>query len=205
MVVKRNKKNKRRKDATRRNFSTDLTNLPPAPFFDSETGIKQVDKNLKIESESSEQSIFLMQRLRIGQTECLKFFDSGAKTHLVEKTLEINENLQRFSDCEAEIGVIGSGTLAMESGSFRFNLGSVQKGTYHEIRAIGMDDVTSELIEYDLAEIGKEFISTSTDRDMDYVLPKTVGGSKVQLLLGVKNTRIQPVLLRVLPLVLVFI
>ena len=62
MVVKRNKKNKRRKDATRRNFSTDLTNLPPAPFFDSETGIKQVDKNLKIESESSEQSILLMQR-----------------------------------------------------------------------------------------------------------------------------------------------
>ena len=34
---------------------------------------------------------------------------------------------------------------------------------------------------------------------MDYVLPKTLGETKVQLLLGVKNTRIQPVLLRVLP------
>ena len=57
-----------------------------------------------------------------------------------------------------------------------------------------MDDFTLELIEYDLAKIGKEFISTSTDRDMDCVLPKAVGGSKVQLLLGAKNTRIQPVL-----------
>ena len=76
--------------------------------------------NLKIESESSEQSIFLMQRLRIGQSECLMFFDSGANTHLVEKTLAVNENLQRFSECETEIGVIGGGTLAMESGSFRF-------------------------------------------------------------------------------------
>ena len=82
MVVKRKNKNKRRPDAARRNISTDVTNLPPAPIFDSETGIK----NLKIVSESLEQSIFLMQRLRIGQSDC---------------------------DCEAEIRVIGIGTLAM--------------------------------------------------------------------------------------------
>ena len=31
------------------------------------------------------------------------------------------------------------------------------------------------------------------------VLPKAVGGSKVPLLLGIKNTRIQPVLMKVLP------
>ena len=34
---------------------------------------------------------------------------------------------------------------------------------------------------------------------MDYVLPETVGGTEVHLLLGIKNTRIQPVLIRVLP------
>ena len=151
--------------------------------------------NLKIESESSEQSIFLMQRLRIGQSECLMFFDSGVNTHLVEKTLIVNKNLKRFSECEAEIGVIGDRTLATESGSFRFNLGSGQKGTYHEIIYIGMDDVTTELADYDLDEIGKEFISTSTDQEKDYILPKTVGGSKVHLFLWVKNTRIQPILL----------
>ena len=33
---------------------------------------------------------------------------------------------------------------------------------------------------------------------MSYILPKTVGGTKVHLRLGVKNTRIQPVLIRVL-------
>ena len=36
------------------------------------------------------------------------------------------------------------------------------------------------------------------NRKKNYILPKTVGGSRVHLLLGVKNTRIQPVLLRVL-------
>ena len=49
-----------------------------------------------------------------------------------------------------------------------------------------------------LEEIGKEFISSATELEKDYILPKTVGGSRVHLLLGVKNTWIQPVLLRVL-------
>ena len=35
--------------------------------------------------------------------------------------------------------------------------------------------------------------------EKEYVLPKTVGGSKVHLLLGIKNTKIQPVLIKVLP------
>ena len=106
MVVKKNKKNKRRQDATRRNTNTDMSNLPPAPIFDSETGEKLKVQNLKIKSESMEHSIFLMQRLRIGQSECLTFFDSGANTHLVEKSLAINERLQRFLECQAEIRVI---------------------------------------------------------------------------------------------------
>ena len=67
--------------------------------------------------------------------------------------------MQRFSDCEAEIGVIGGGTLATELESLRFNLGSGQKGTCHEIRAIGMNKVTAELADYNLDKIGKEFIS----------------------------------------------
>ena len=139
-----------------------------------------------------------MQRLRIGQSECLTFFDSGANTHLVEKSLAIKENLKRFSECQAELGVIGGGKFTAEAGSFRFNLGLGQEGIYHEIRAVGMDNVTSEFAEYALNEIGKDFISSSTEQEKDYILPKTVGGSKVYLLLGVRNMRIQPVLLRVL-------
>ena len=106
--------NQRRRDATRRNINTDLSNLPPAPIFDSETGEKLEDQNLKIECESLEHSIFLMERLKIGQSESLTFFDSRANTHLVEKTLAINERLQMFSECQAKIGVIGGGTLAAE-------------------------------------------------------------------------------------------
>ena len=49
-----------------------------------------------------------------------------------------------------------------------------------------------------MEEIGKEFTSSATELEKEYILPKTVGGTRVHLLLGVKNTRIQPVLIRVL-------
>ena len=78
---------------TRRNSNLDASILPPAPVFDSETGEKLAEENLKIQPESSEHSVFLMQRLRIGKSECLTFFDSGANTHLIEKTLAENDQL----------------------------------------------------------------------------------------------------------------
>ena len=39
----------------------------------------------------------------------------------------------------------------------------------------------------------------ASDGEKENILPKTVGGSKVHLLLGIKNTKIQPVLIKVLP------
>ena len=62
-------------------------------MFDSETG-----KNLEIQTESSENSIYLMQNLRIGNSNCLTFFDSGAYAHLSDGTLAIKEKLQKISD-----------------------------------------------------------------------------------------------------------
>ena len=86
------------------------------------------------------------------------------------------------------MGVIGGGSIISEFGNFRFNLGSEN----------GNERITSEFGEYDLEEILKEFISSANELEKEYILPKTIGGSKVHLLLGVKNTRIQPTLLQVL-------
>ena len=40
---------------------------------------------MKIHPESSEHSIYLMQKLRIVNSDCLNFFDSGANPHLIGK------------------------------------------------------------------------------------------------------------------------
>ena len=62
-----------------------------------------------------------------------------------------------------------------------------------------MKDVTAEFGKYDLKEINQEYLNNASGAEKEYVLPKTVGGSKVHLLLGIKNTKIQPVLIKVLP------
>ena len=49
--------------------------------------------------------------------------------------------------------------------------------------------------EYNLKEIAQEFKATLSATYIDYILPKMVGGTKV----GIKNTWIQPVRLKVLP------
>ena len=62
-----------------------------------------------------------------------------------------------------------------------------------------MENVTAGFGEYNLKEIAQEFKETASLTELEYVLPETVGGTKVNLLLGIKNTRIQQTLLRVLP------
>ena len=96
--------------------------------------------------------------------------------------------------------MIGGGVITADSGNFHFNLGSGKDGVYHEIKAIAVKNITTEFGEYGLEELGKEVMSSATELEKEYVLPKTVGGSRVHLLLGVKYTRVRPILLKVLSL-----
>ena len=140
-----------------------------------------------------------MQNLRVGDSTCLKFFDFGAKTHLIDGELARNEDLQLISSKSTALGVNGGGSIMTEYSSFHFNLGPGEDGKYHEITAVGMEKVTAGFREYNLKEIAQEFKAIASLTEMDYVLPKRVGGTKVHLLLGIKNTQIQPVLIKILP------
>ena len=118
---------------------------------------------------------------------------------LIDIELAEKENLQRISGGHSALGVIGGRTITTGFGNFRFNLGSGKDQIFHEITAIRFKNITTEFGEYELEEIGKEFVSSASKSEKEYILPKAVGGTKVHLVLGVKNTRIQPELIRVLP------
>ena len=133
---------------------------------------------MKIHPESSKHSIYLMQNLRIGNSDCLTLFDSTANAHLIDGKLAKKEKLQRISENNSALGVIGGGTITTESSNFRFNLGSGKDGICHEIKAIGIKNVTLEFGEYGLKEIGKEFMSSATELEKECVCSKTVGGQR---------------------------
>ena len=67
--------------------------LPPAPTFDSKTGLQVLCQEENVFSKISENSIYLMQNLRIGNSDCLIFFDSRANAHLIDGQLAEKERL----------------------------------------------------------------------------------------------------------------
>ena len=168
-------------------------------MIDSENGHRVLCEDKDICPESSESSIYLMQNLRVGDSNCLTFFDSGANTHLIDRQLARQEELQLTTSKAIALGVTGGGSIKTEYGSFRFNLGQGEDGKYHEITAVGMEKVTSGFGEYNLEEVIREYKEFASGCELEYVLAESVGGTKVHLLLGIKNTRIQPTLLKVLP------
>ena len=171
----------------------------PAPSVDSETGKICMVNPERIIPEVGEHSCYLMQTIKIGSSEALIFFDRGANIHIIDGELAKREGLQKVSSVPTNLTVVGGNKVRSNHGTFRFNLGPGDKGEYHEVVCVGMDNVTEGFGDYDLSEICQEFKEQATGEEEDQVLPKKVGGSKVHLLLGIKNTNLDPVLIKVLP------
>ena len=129
---------------------------------------------MSLVSEISENSIYILQNIKLGNSECLVFFDTGANSHLIDGNLASKEGLQLISCERTKLGLIAGGQVESEFGRFRFNLGPGEE-KYHEITAVGMKDVTAEFGKYKLKEINQEYLNNVSGAEKEYVLPKTVG------------------------------
>ena len=127
------------------------------------------------------------------------FFDRGANVHIIDGLLAEKEGLQKVSNSPNAPTVVGGDKIYSDHGTFRFNLGPRDKDEYHKIVCIGMNDVTAGFGSYNLSEINREYREHAEPDERNEVLPEKVGGSRVQLLLGIKNTKLDPVLLKILP------
>ena len=169
------------------------------PTIDSRTGCRVNPSVDKIIPQIPEHSFYLMQTLKIGGSEVLTFWDRGANANLGEGEFMVKEGLQLVTAKPTELKVVGGGKIKTKYGSYRFNLGPTLAEEYHEIVCMGMESVTTKFRKYELTEIIDEFRATSKGDEKEEILPPSVGGGKVQLLLGIKNTKLDPVLVRILP------
>ena len=101
-----------------------------------------------------------MQNLRVGDSICLTFFDSGANTHLIDGQLSRSEELQLISSKAIALGVIGGSRSWLSTEAFDSTWD--QDGKYHKITAVGMDNVTSGFGEYNLEEVIQEYKETTS-------------------------------------------
>ena len=172
----------------------------PAPSINSETcEAVQVSSELII-PEVLEHSCYLMQTIRIGNSEVLFFFDRGANIHIIDGSIAEKEGLQKVSSNPTSLTVVGGNRVKSDHGTFRFNLGPGENGEFHEVVCIGMKDVTAGFGSYDLSEITIENRDQAEEEEKDVALPEKVGGSRVHLLLGIKNTNLDPVFIKILAL-----
>ena len=56
-------------------------------------------------------------------------------------------------------------------------MGPREDGKYHEITAVGVENVTAGFGEYNLKEIAQEFRESASPTELEYVFPETVGGT----------------------------
>ena len=145
--------------------------FPQAPVIDSETAHRVICENEDICPESSESSIYLMQNRQEGDSNSLTFFNSGANIHLIDGQLARSEESHQISSKAIALEVIGGGLIRTEYKSFQFNLKPGEDGKYHEITAIGMDNVTSGFGEYGLEEVVQEYKEAASSDELEYLLP----------------------------------
>lgn len=167
------------------------------PAIDSSTGVRLNIPESQVTKEVQESSCYIMQHFRIGGSLVLGFYDKGANVNMIEGELAEREGLQVISDRPTTIKVAGSNTVVTEYGKYRFRLGPTAGGKFHEITAQGIDNVTTEFSRYPLSEVNSELRSIPGMEDRP--LPEYIGGSRVQLLLGITDPELDPVRIFNLP------
>ena len=171
----------------------------PIPTIDSQSGQFITSENAIIIPEVSEHAHYLMQLLKIGSSTVLAFYDRGANINLIDGEIAERENLKLTSDKPIELTVVGGGAIVTEYGQFSFNLGPSEDNKFHEINCTGMSSVTGDFNRYDLKEIVQEYYDSLLPGEPVEPVPEFTGGSTVKLLIGIKNTRLDPTLVKVLP------
>ena len=169
------------------------------PSVHTQTGEIVQIPNSDIIPEITEHAHYLMQTLKIGSSEVLTFFDRGANVNLIDGELAVLERLKRTSEKSSTLKVVGGGLVQTDYGNFSFNLGPTESNEFHELQCVGMNSVTNNFTKYDLSDISKEYRESLKPGEIAGNLPKYAAGAEVKLLIGIKNTYLDPVLIKILP------
>ena len=168
------------------------------PTMDSNTGERIDVADELIIPESKDDAVYCMQLLHLGGQQVLTFYDRGANINLIDGKMAEEISLKVVDDKTINIGTAGGGKMWSGYGTYAMNLGPNEDGEYYEITAQGMNKCTPNLPRYELKDINREVARSGQFQERP-ILPKYIGGDRAKLMLGVKNTAIEPYLLFNLP------
>lgn len=179
--------------------SSPVIKSKPIPAINTNTGeVTEIDDD-QIVTEVDEDAFYVMQLLKLQGEDCLTFFDRGANQHLIDGSMAERIGAKVLCDRPASLGVAGAGRIWTDYGRYSVYLGPTPVGKYHQITAQGISHVTEPFPHYDLAEVNKELKNSGYLPKKGLTLPKYIGGQRVNLLVGIKDTELEPQCLFQLP------
>ena len=165
------------------------------------TLLEKTDILHKISKESEfDNPLFLLQSINIGGEVITLMFDSGASGEVC--TTDLAEKLKfEIKNPKEQFIRVASGKVVSTGGCvYSATLGPDTNGHYHEISITGMTKITNQINHYNLEEIIQEIkINQSSTPLSKEIFPPYIGGTEVQMIIGVKQSALLPTLLLVLP------
>ena len=170
------------------------------PCFDTETGKPMKVSEDNVIHEIPEATVFCMQWLRFGEKDFLTFYDRGSSTHLVNGQMAEDVGIKVVNPRPSTLTVVGGATKSTEYGTYKMRLGAAETNQAFEVYCQGMDQITSKFPKFKLSKINKELKSFKTSLvGSNEKLPAEIGGSEAHLLIGIKDTTMEPQLMFTLP------
>lgn len=169
----------------------------PTPVFDTMSGAT-VSGPKSVRNESLEDTVYIFQLVRIGGHTGLVFYDSGATGNLVRGEFAEAAGFKVLDERNQMVGALGSTSMWTKYGIYSAILGDEVSGNYHRLLFQGIDQITSEFPRYDLAPLVAE-VQASGQLNANTPFPRFVGGRATDILIGLKNSELQPRLLFTLP------
>ena len=169
----------------------------PVPAFDTVKG-SSVGPDIDVKYPSSEAPIYIFQTLSLNGYHCTTFFDTGASGNLVRGKMAEAAGFKTIDPKTQLIGGVGNKSFYTDYGVYCARLGPDKDGSYHELLFQGIEQITSQYPRYDLSDINSE-VSASGKLPPNSELPKAVGGSSVDIIIGISSPELVPKLLFWLP------
>ena len=145
-------------------------------------------------------SLYLMQVLSFNGSNCLTLYDTGASGCAVRGMFALNNKFEVVNPEPQFIAVAGGRKFPTGHGVYGCTIGPLPDGTFQNIDMIGLEQVTGPIPAYDLTDITKEvqadLVSSLISKDK---FPSVVGGTAVDLIIGINQTALMPTHLFTLP------
>ena len=163
--------------------------------FDINTGktVAKSDVYFKTRQDSASLSVYPTQVVNLNGTPVQILFDSGALGEMIKKDIAERLSLTILDEQSQSFTVAGGQTVHTNCPLYELTLGPNDRGEFFSFPLLGVERISSELPEVDLADVidhVKRTLVSFNDSKSDF--PKKIGGQEIHMIIGIKQSHIFP-------------